>query len=139
MWLEDQDYSTIIDKKTLELLQQQKQQTRIEAERVAMEEVASYLRPRYNLESLFPQDVKKRSRLIMMIVADITLYHLSTWLPGRMGTETREIRYEQALDKLSRIQKGTQLLELQVEEDDKKETPTSYLKHGSQQKQNHFW
>lgn len=139
MWLEDQDYSTIIDKKTLELLQQQKQQTRIEAERVAMEEVASYLRPRYNLESLFPQDVKKRSRLIMMIVADITLYHLSTWLPGRMGTETREIRYEQALDKLSRIQKGTQLLDLQVEEDDKKETPTSYLKHGSQQKQNHFW
>lgn len=139
MWLEDQDYSTIIDKKTLELLQQQKQQTRIEAERVAMEEVASYLRPRYNLESLFPQDVKKRSRLIMMIVADITLYHLSTWLPGRMGTETREIRYEQALDKLSRIQKGTQLLDLQAEEDDKKETPTSYLKHGSQQKQNHFW
>lgn len=47
-----------------------------------------------------------RNMLLVMILVDITLYHYYTRLPNNRITETRIVRYEQAIEKLKQIRKS---------------------------------
>ena len=48
MFLTEDDYRVVCDEDELDILTRSEPETRQKAERVAMEEVASYLRPRYD-------------------------------------------------------------------------------------------
>lgn len=47
-----------------------------------------------------------RNMLLVMILVDIILYHYYTRLPNNRITETRIVRYEQAIEKLKQIRKS---------------------------------
>ena len=54
MFLTEDDYRVVCDEDELDILTRSEPETRQKAERVAMEEVASYLRPRMILKKRLP-------------------------------------------------------------------------------------
>lgn len=72
----------------------------------AQEEVAGYLRPKYDTEKIFAMEGNLRNRQIVMYTADIALYTMTASLPNRMGYETRQERYERAIKWLEGVQAG---------------------------------
>lgn len=63
----------------------------------AQEEVAGYLRPKYDTDRIFATEGNERNRQLVMYTADIALYNMIASLPNRMGYETRKERYERAI------------------------------------------
>ena len=73
---------------------------------MAIEEIAGYLRSRYDTGLIFSAVGDNRNDVIVMHACDITLYHLVSWLPGKMGREIRKERYERAVKWLEEVQAG---------------------------------
>lgn len=107
MFITENDYKTLADQRGLEIFQQSDSENRQRAEGMAIEEMAGYLRSRYDTDLIFTTEGEDRNPLIVMYAMDITLYHLITWLPQKMGFEIRSIRYETAIKWLEKVQKGT--------------------------------
>ncbi len=103
---------------------------------VAQEEISGYLRSRYDIDSIFAQTDDERNPLIVMRMADITLYHLCAKLPGRMNYEVRKERYEAAVKWLQDIQRGNVTLSLPFLDDT---DPGNPVKWNSLPKQNSSW
>ena len=72
----------------------------------AQEEVAGYLRPKYDCDRIFAMEGEGRNRQLVMYVADIALYNMIASLPQRMGYDTRQERYERAIKWLEGVQSG---------------------------------
>lgn len=72
----------------------------------AIQEVAGYLRPVYDVDSIFAATGSDRNRFLVMIVVDAALYHLSASQPQKMGSEVRRERYERAIKWLEGVQAG---------------------------------
>lgn len=72
----------------------------------AQEEVAGYLRPKYDTDRIFAMEGDDRNRQLVMYTADIALYNMTASLPNRMGYETRKERYERAVKWLEGVQAG---------------------------------
>jgi phage gp36-like protein len=107
MFLSEDDYKTLIDRRVLDIVQQSDEIARAKAESMAVEEISGYLRTRYDVNKIFTSQGAERNSVIVMILIDITLYHLSSWLPARMSGEVRKERYDAAIKWLSGVQKGT--------------------------------
>lgn len=105
MFLIEEDYITTSED-ALRVLQQSKPEKRLTAEGMAIEEIAGYLRARYDTEKVFGAEGSKRNSFIVGIACDIALYHLVSWLPNKMGFEIRKIRYDRAVKWLEDVQKG---------------------------------
>lgn len=105
MFLTESDY-IVASADALKILQQSDTINRERAERMACEEMAGYLRNRYDTEKIFSATGEERNDTIVMYACDITLYHLVSWLPGKMGHEIRKERYEYAIKWLEKVQSG---------------------------------
>lgn len=106
MFLQEEDYKAVVDAQTLSVINQADEANRQRAEKYAMEEIRSYLRGRYNMDEAFGATGDERNQQLVMITADIALYHLIAWLPKRIGFEIREIRYKRAVEWLASVQNG---------------------------------
>ena len=84
----------------------------------AQEEVAGYLRPKYDTDSIFATQGNERNRQLVMYTADIALYNMTASLPNRMGYETRKERYERAVKWLEGVQAGKIVPDLPVATDE---------------------
>lgn len=100
------DFKTVCDPQTLTVINQDDTANLDRAERYAIEEVSSYLRTRYDVAMAFSRTGDQRNGFLVMIVADVALYHLVAWLPKRIGFEIRETRYNQAIAWLKDVQSG---------------------------------
>lgn len=105
-FLTNEDYSAVTDATTLEVIYQSDEANRQRAELYAQEEISSYLRPRYDMTAAYNATGNERNAQLVMITADVTLYHLIAWLPKRMGFEIRETRYKRAIEFLENVQAG---------------------------------
>lgn len=106
MFITEQDYKVVIGDSALKVISQVSAENRANAEMEAMEEIAGYLRPKYDTEAIFTAEGKGRNRLIVMYTADIALYHMSASMPQKMGSEIRKERYERAVKWLEGVQAG---------------------------------
>ena len=106
MFLSNTDYQVMIGERAFDLIQQSDEENRRRAEEMAQEEMAGYLRPRYDVGRIFARRGTERNMQIVMFLCDITLYHLVSWLPQKMGYEIREIRYRRAIEWLQGVQSG---------------------------------
>lgn len=106
-YLTELDYQAVIAATQLEAIQQSNPQKRELAEDMAIDEIKGYLRDRFDVDSIFAERDSTRSQIIVMITIDITLYHLISWLPQKMGYELRKERYDNAIKWLTQVQKGT--------------------------------
>lgn len=104
MILTESDYKVVIGENGYKAISQLDEWNVRNAEREAQEEMASYLRPRYDVEAVFSNE--RRNPAIVMYLVDIALYHLSASLPQKMGMEIRKERYERAIKWLEGVQAG---------------------------------
>lgn len=80
-----------------------------------------------------------RNMQIVMFLCDITLYHLVSWLPQKMGYEVREIRYRRAIEWLQGVQSGKIVPDLDTPNDPNSDPQPYNLKWGSEQHSNYIW
>ena len=79
--------------------------------------LVTYLRTRYDVDTAFSRTGDQRNGYLVMIVADVALYHLVSWLPKRIGFDIRETRYNQAIAWLKDVQSGKATPDLPVPTD----------------------
>lgn len=111
------DFKAVCDMQTLNVINQADTANLDRAERYAIEEVSSYLRSRFDTAAAFSASGDQRNGFLVMILADVCLYHLIAWLPKRIGFEIRETRYKQAIDWLKDVQAGKASPDLPVPTD----------------------
>ena len=85
MFITDEDYKVVIGDQALKVVSQVSQENRANAETEAMEEMAGYLRPKYNTKAVFSAAGTDRNRLVVMYTCDIALYHMAASTPQKMG------------------------------------------------------
>lgn len=138
MFLSNTDYQVMIGERAFDLIQQSDEENRRRAEEMAQEEMAGYLRPRYDVDRIFARRGTERNMQIVMFLCDITLYHLVSWLPQKMGYEIREIRYRRAIEWLQGVQSGKIVPDLDTPDDPDNSQPYN-LTWGSEQHNNYIW
>ncbi len=139
MFLENLDYKVTIGERAFDIIQQSEEDNRIKAEKMAMEEMAGYLRPKYDTTKIFAKTGDDRNMHVVMLLCDMALYHLVSWLPNKMGYEIREIRYRRAIEWLEGVQKGKIVPDLDVTTNDTGEATTPELSWGSEKNNNYIW
>lgn len=139
MFLNNLDYQVMIGQRAFDLIQQSDEENRRRAEEMAREEMTGYLRPRYDVERIFARRGEQRNMQIVMFLCDITLYHLASWLPQKMGYEVREIRYRRAIEWLQGVQSGKIVPDLDTPNDPNSDLQPYNLKWGSEQHSNYIW
>mgnify|MGYP000928323941 FL=1 len=139
MFLDSLDYKVTIGERAFDLIQQSEEANRLKAEEMAMEEMAGYLRPKYNVHKIFSKRGEERNMHLVMTLCDMALYHLVSWLPSKMGYEIREIRYKRAIEWLEGVQKGKIVPDLDLATDEDGDTGASEIRYGGEKRNNYMW
>ena len=139
MFITDEDYKVVIGDQALKVVSQVSQENRANAETEAMEEIAGYLRPKYNTEVVFSAAETDRNRLVVMYTCDIALYHMAASTPQKMGMEIRKERYERAVKWLEGVQAGKIVPDLPLAMDEYGEPIGIPMVYGCQKKLKHNW
>ena len=139
MFITDEDYKVVIGDQALKVVSQVSQENRANAETEAMEEIAGYLRPKYNTEAVFSAAGTDRNRLVVMYTCDIALYHMAASTPQKMGMEIRKERYERAVKWLEGVQAGKIVPDLPLAMDEYGEPVGMPIVYGCQKKLKHNW
>lgn len=141
MFLTDQDYAVVIGESALRVFSQVSTDNRHAAEAEAREEMASYLRPKYDVQAIFATEGEARNRLLVMYCVDIALYHLAASAPQKMGSDIRRERYERAIRWFEGVARGTIVpdLPLATAMTEDGSAPLSGFIYGTQPPLNHNW
>lgn len=105
-FLTTDDYRVVTCPADLDIICQSSDDIRQQAERTAMEEVAGYVRTRYDIDAAFATTDIQRNPLLVQLTVCIALWWLGQWLPGMIGGEMRQTLYDNAIARLKDIQKG---------------------------------
>lgn len=139
MFLTENDY-IVASADALTIFSQSTPKKREKAEKMAIEEIAGYLRSRYDTGLIFSAVGDNRNDVIVMHACDITLYHLTSWLPGKMGREIRKERYERAVKWLEEVQAGKVTPNLPTcTSEDGEEDINNPVKWGSGKSNTYIW
>jgi phage gp36-like protein len=109
------------------------------AENMAEAEISSYLRPRgCDIPAIFSASGDDRHPLIIMRMIDIVIYHLCSNINGRAVPDTRQKRYDAAIDWLDKVNRGLLDPDLPMIVDETKD-PTPTIRLGTNQKYSSRW
>lgn len=139
MFITEEDYQVVVGENALKVISRTSAENRTNAEHEAQEEIASYLRPKYDCPAVFAAEGEKRNKLIVMFTCDIALYHMAASLPQNMGMEIRKERYERAVKWLEGVQAGKIVPDLPVVTDENGEIANGSFIYGCQKKQRYNW
>lgn len=131
MFIQEIDYKIVIGETALKVVTQADQETRANAELEAVEEIAGYLRPKYDCAAIFGAEGGNRNRQVLMYACDIALYHMAASLPNKMGMEIREKRYEMAIKWLKDVQAGIVIPDLPLSTTETGEFAAPSIRFGS--------
>ena len=138
-FINDEDYRVVVGEQALKVISQASADNRANAEAEAQEEIAGYLRPKYDIDAIFSATGDGRNRLIVMYTCDCALYHLASSLPQKMGMEIRKERYERAVKWLEGVQAGKIVPDLPLVLDENGEPAALPFIYGCQHKLKHNW
>lgn len=118
MFLTLDDYSSVCDDYEFKQITE-KEDVRLKAEAAAMEEIASYLRSRYDIDRAFAAVGSCRNAMLVQVAVNISLWLMIHRLPQNMGHERRECLYNDAIKWLRDVQasKATPDLPLYISAD----------------------
>lgn len=139
MFVTEEDYKVVIGDTALKVISQVSEENIASAEAEAREEIAGYLRPKYDCEAVFSAKGNDRNRLIVMYTCDIALYHMSASMPQKMGSEIREERYKRAIEWLEGVQAGKIIPDLPQAVDSDGRPVGGAFAYSSQPKLRHNW
>ena len=114
MYLTDEDYKVVCGEQELDIITQSDNENRRNAERTAREEIASYLRARYDIEKEYALTGEERNAFLVQVAVNISLYYMVHSLPGHMASEGRHELYEAAISWLNKVQSGKAMPSLPV-------------------------
>jgi phage gp36-like protein len=108
MFITDDDYGVEIRQEILNLLDPSTERTYLAiAQKMAIDQVKQYISGRYNTEAIFSAEANNRNMFLVMLVIDLTLYHLWSKKAPRKMPEIRSQRYQDAIDWLKGVASGT--------------------------------
>ena len=139
MFITDNDYRVVVGESALTIIAQASPENREGAEAAACEEIAGYLRPKYDTEGLFAQEDDRRNRQLVMITCDIALYHMAASGKQRMGMEIRKERYDRAIRWLEQVQAGKVVPQLPLTTDDQGNITSGQCSFASETQLRHNW
>ena len=139
MFVTDQDYKIVIGEQALKVVSQISEENRANAETEAIEEVAGYLRPKYDTTTVFSAAGTQRNKLVVMYTCDIAIYHMTASTPQKMGMEIRKERYERAIKWLEGVQAGKIVPDLPLAIGENGEPIGIPMVYGCQKKLKHNW
>lgn len=139
MFVTDQDYKVVIGEQALKVVSQISAENRANAETEAVEEIAGYLRPKYDAGAVFSASGTQRNKLVVMYTCDIAIYHMTASTPQKMGMEIRKERYERAIKWLEGVQAGKIVPDLPLAIDEYGEPVGMPMVYGCQKKLKHNW
>lgn len=139
MFIEEEDYRVVIGESAMKVVSQSSQEVRTNAELEAQEEVCGYLRPKYDTRSIYEAEGEARNRQIVMITADIALYHMVSAMPQKMGSEVRQERYERAIKWLEGVAKGAIVPDLPMAKSEDDGQPVGSFMVKSEPPLRHNW
>lgn len=125
MFLTEDDYKVVCDDDELDVLTRSDPTTRQKAERVAREEVASYLRPRYDTDKAFAAEGDNRNDMLVQVTVNIALFYLAHWLPQSLALDGRQELYDNAIAWLTKVSKGGTMPNLPTYTSEDGQTDTS--------------
>ena len=132
MFLEENDYRVVCCEADLDVITQSSDDIRQQAERIAMDEIAGYVRARYDIEAAYAAEGAERCPLLVQMTVSVALYYLGMWLLQFMASEVRETLYENAINRLKDIQRGAFTPDLPAyPPDDKGNDTTNPMRYGS--------
>lgn len=132
-FITSEDFKVVATDASLKAITQTDDKVIEDAITEAIDEVAGYLRPKYDVDKIFATEGEERSRQLVMYVADVALYNMTASLPQRMGYETRKERYDRAIKWLEGVQAGKIVpdLPLATNEDGAAASPGGILDYGN--------
>lgn len=139
MFITEEDYKVVIGESALKTISQTDEDNRLMAEAEAMEEIAGYLRPKYDCEAIFSAEGQLRNRQIVMYTCDIAVYHMVSAMPQKMGSEIRKERYDRAIKWLEGVQAGKIVPALPLAIDEGGNTTGTGIIYSSQPQLRHNW
>lgn len=108
MFVTDSDYEVQVRQEIMSLLDGSDDRAALRlAERMAIDQIKSYLSGRYDTTTIFACEGDERDHFLVMITIDIALYHLWSKRAPRKIPEFRAQRYQDALDWLKAVGEGT--------------------------------
>jgi phage gp36-like protein len=140
IFLTPADFKLLIKEDILEVITRQDPTILDAAELEAIEQIQGYIRQRYDVAAIFtptpipPATVPPpRNPSIVMYCIDIMLYNIHTRIVARDIPERRILRYEAAIDWLTKVQKGiiTPNLPALLVGTAPNQTPTTKNRYGS--------
>ena len=135
MFVDTNDYLSVIDVRSLGVLESEITDLRSQSEQRAIELISSYLRNRYDVNVIFAATGDQRNSAVVSWVVDISLYNMTSRVPGRMSGDLRKERYDNVVSELRAIAKGEITRGLPVLNAD----PGNPIKFGSQKQYNNRW
>ena len=106
MFLQEDDYKVQIRDMELDELTGYSEALRLESEQRAQEEMESYLRDRFDVAVIFEATGDDRSKLVVVYMIDIALYHLFAAIAPRNVPQIRVDRYDAAISWLMKVADG---------------------------------
>lgn len=103
MFLTVEDYRSVCDEFEFEQITENAE-TREAAETAALEQIASYLRNRYDIGRAFAASGSCRNAMLVQVAVNISLWLMVHRLPQNMGHERRECLYDDAIKWLRDVQ-----------------------------------
>lgn len=131
VFLTDNDFKVVVGDSALKAISQASDDVKDNAVLEAIEEMSGYLRPQYDVDKIFSATGTQRHRQIVMYCCDISLYHMISAMPQRMGSEVREQRYKRAIEWLEDVQAGKIVPALPAATDDEGEETGSPIRYGT--------
>ena len=107
IWLTEQDLRKQIRNSVLAQIIEQDASLLHEAELATLSEVESYLRQRFDVAQIWASVNTNRNALLVMYVVDMLLYHLHSRINPNQIPEIRVKRYDDAIEWLKAVAKGT--------------------------------
>ena len=118
MFITQEDFKVVASEAALKVITQADDANANNAIQEAVEEIAGYLRPKYDCDKVFSAIGNDRNRQIVMYAADIALYNMIAAQPQRMGSDVRKERYERAIKWLEGVQAGKIVPDLPIATDE---------------------
>lgn len=139
-FLTQEDYSALVRNEVKSILLENYSESKLlAAEQMAISQVKNYLSGRYDVNDIFSQTGNNRNSHVVMITIDCALYHLYTSTVPRKMPETREQRYQDAIDWLKLVARGEAMADLPLIKDENGEVKESIRISSKYKPSNNKW
>lgn len=134
-FLTTQDFKTLIKDKILDDVIQADETILDDMERMAIGEMASYLKRRFDTTAIFAATGEERNPVIILKLLDMVIYHLHSRINPRQIPDLRAERYENAIKWLEDVAKDKIDPDLPATE----QPEGGIISYGSEPKRNPRW